>query len=404
MRALLLAAVLASAGVPSASAEEWGASAGVGAGLSGVEPVSAVDARGDLAWTGGELGLGVRLRVVGDRFATADWDEPADWLGVVRYLVVRNQADRDAARLDAEPDGWRLGLAAGSLGSVRVGTGTLVDGVSAGAIADQRATGLHLRAGRGASRAEAMTIDLARAGVAAASAEAPTGPVITIGSLAVDPRAPVSAETMIGAAPLAAASIAAALDTSGEAWRARFALDLGWAPGLGAGVALVASGDRRLTSRVVGRARVEAGVGTAGWIPAPFGPLYLRLRDHVGDGTLLDAARAGRLGGAGGAVSGALAVDDLGAVSASARYRPGLGGELSGRLALPVASRVQAGVDVAWMPAQDALLAGAEARVELGRWTWSGLEVARQYRPGDTMGLTAERPVWQATAWFGVVY
>ncbi len=403
MRAFVALVTVCVVGGTARADEQWGAQAGVGAGVVGVEPVSALDARGDLTWDAGEVGLGMRLRVVGDDFVGADWDEIADWVGVVRYLVVRNRAERDAARLDAEPDGWRVALAAGTLGAARVGTATLVDGLAAGAIADRRATGAHLRAGRGAIRAELLAADLARAGVTALAGEAPAGPVAVVGAVAIDPRAPVTGDAgMIDTAPLAAASIAAAVDRTGELWRARFALDLGWAPGLGAGAALVGSGERR-RGRWVGRARIEAGAGTGGWIAAPFGPLYLRLRDRVdGDRTLLDAARAGDLGGVGGAISGGVSADELGAITASLRHRPGLGGELAARIALPEARRIQAAADVAWMPQQGALLAGAEARVELGRLMWSGVELARQYRAGDTMGLVAERPVWTATAWFGV--
>jgi hypothetical protein len=56
---------------------------------------------------------------------------------------------------------------------------------------------------------------------------------------------------------------------------------------------------------------------------------------------------------------------------------------------------VQAAGFAAWMPAaDDALLVGGEAHVELGRHLWSGLEMGRQY-------LDAGKPVWQLTAWFG---
>jgi hypothetical protein len=55
MRVVVAAAVVCALG-STAHAEEWGGAAGIGAGVVGVEPVSAIDARGDLTWDGGALG------------------------------------------------------------------------------------------------------------------------------------------------------------------------------------------------------------------------------------------------------------------------------------------------------------------------------------------------------------
>jgi hypothetical protein len=401
-RAWIVVALCALSGTAHADGEVaavWGAAAGVGAGMSGIEPVSALEARGDLAWDGGAVGVGARLRVVGDQFAAADWDEAADWLGVIRYVVVRNRADREAARLATASGRTRIAVAAGGLGDLRIGAATVVDGLDAGILADRRPTGLHVRSGLRGAIAEVIASDPARVGVVAAAAEAPVGPVVALAAAAVDPRAP----TMAGAAPLGAVAIGIGRDRWTARGHGRVAVDLGWEPGLGVGAAVVASGEARAGDRIVGRGRAELGAGTAGWIAAPFGPLYLRLRERAAmDASLVDVARAGRLGGAGGAIALSVEADDVGAASASLRHRPGLGAEVAARAALPAAAVVQAAVETAWMPAQAALVVGAEARAELGRGLWSGLEVARQYRTGDTPGLHAELPVWQVTAWFGV--
>lgn len=405
MRTLLLVvAVLVAPGPVLADDLDWSAAGGVGAGFYGAETVSALELRGDVAWDGGALGLGGRLRMIGDDLADQDWDQAADWIALVRYLVVRNRAEREAARLedgDHLPAGWRLGLAAGTLGDVRAGTATVIDGFTTAALADRRATGVHARAARGELGGELIVGDVTRGTLIAASGAGRSGPVVLLGTAAVDP-----------AAPLGVVSAAVGLEGRSSRSRGRVALDLGWQPAFGAGVALVADGDLRLGARVILRGRGELGAGTGGYIAAPFGPLYLRLRDHSGamDERLVERARAHDLGGIGAAGSLALAVDDAGELSAGARLRPGLGTELTARAAVPATAGVQAAALVAWIPSHDdALLVGAEAHAELGRGLWSGLELGRQYKAdGEDMPfdgaqdrLYADRPVWQVTAWFG---
>ena len=389
---LVVAALLAAAPV---NAQEWSAAGGVGAGFYGAEPVSALEVRGDVAWDGGAVGLGGRLRMIGDDLAGQDWDEAADWIALVRYVVIRNRAEREAARMEdgeALPEGWRLGLAAGALGDVRAGTATVIDGFTTASLADRRATGVHARAARGEYGGELIVGDVTRGTLIAASGAGKSGPVVVLGTAAVDPSAPIGA-----------VSVAGGLEGRIERARGRVVLDLGWEPALGAGISLVADGDLRLSDRVIVRGRGELGAGTAGYVAAPFGPLYLRLRDHAGgmDETLVARARGHAFGGVGAAGSLAVAVDDLGELSAGARHRPGLGTELTARAAVPALAGLQAAALAAWMPSHDdALLVGAEAHAELGRGLWSALELARQYRTGDEM-LDADRAVWQVTAWFG---
>ncbi len=391
MRALIL--VVAVATPAYADEAVWSGSVGVGAGLAGIEPVSAAEVRGDLAWDGGAVGLGARVRVVGDEIATSDWDEVADWLAVLRYLVLRDEDDRSAARL-GQPARWRAAFAAGRLGAVRVGP--LVDGLITDAIAERPATGAHVRVGYGDVEGELAIADVARGGVVAAAGRGPVGPLEIGASAAVDPRAPRHVMGTIEQAPLAAVEAGVGYGDR----RRSIAIDAGWEPGLGAGAAIVARGATRLGERVQVRGEAELGVGSDGWIAAPFGPLYLRQRDVAGPmETLVDRARAGDLGGVDAAGELAIDVDDLGAASVGVRRRPGLGVEIDGRAALPALRGVQAAAVAAW--SEDALLVGGEAHAELGRAMWSGLELARQYRPGDTAGLYAERPVWQVTAWFG---
>lgn len=390
---LVVAASLAAA---PASAEEvgWSAAGGVGAGFYGAEPVSALELRGDVAWEDGAIGLGGRLRMIGSDLARHDWDEAADWIALVRHVVMKNRAEREAARLEvgeALPEGWRLGLAAGTLGDVRAGTATVIDGFTTAVVADRRATGVHARAARGEVGGEVIVGDVTRGTLIAASGAGRAGALVVLGTAAIDP-----------AAPIGVVSAAGGVEGRAERARGRAVLDLGWAPGLGAGVALVADGDLRLSDRVLLRGRGELGAGTGGYVAAPFGPLYLRLRDHAGAmQTLVARARAHELGGLGGAASLALAVDDVGELSAGARHRPGLGTELTARAAAPAFAGLQAAALAAWIPSHDdALLVGAEAHAELGRGLWSALELARQYRTGDEM-LDADRPLWQVTAWFG---
>ena len=398
----LVVAVIATAAPAYAEPPSYSAAGGVGAGFQGADPVSALELRGDLAWDGGALGLGGRVRMIGDDLARQDWDEAADWIALVRYLVVKNRAEREASRLEsgAAPDGWRLGLAAGALGDVRAGTATVIDGFTAGVIADRRATGVHARVARGETVGELIVGDLARVSPLVASGAGRVGPVVVLGTAAVDP-----------AAPLGVVSVAVGLEERTARARGRVALDLGWEPALGGGAAVVADGDLRLGARVVLRGRGELGAGTGGYVAAPFGPLYLRLRDHAGPmgETLIEQARAHALGGVGAAGALGVAVDDVGELSAGARRRPGLGTELTARLQAPAAAGLQVAALAAWIPShEDALLIGGEAHAELGRGLWSGLELARQYTAGDEMPaggaqdrLDAGRPLWQVTAWFG---
>ncbi len=215
----------------------------------------------------------------------------------------------------------------------------------------------------------------------------------------------------LDATPLVAITGSASWPAARDA-RGALAIDAAWQPTLGAGVAVVAHGELPAGARAMLRGRVELGVGTAGYLPAPFGPLYLRDREVAGVDaagamapTLIDRARAGDLGGAGGAASLTVDADGLGAGTVGARWRPGLGAEVLARAALPALRGTQAAALVAWAPgARDALLVGAEARTWLGRHLWSSLEAARQYGAGDDPGLHAQRPVWQVSAWFGVGY
>jgi len=386
-------------------------SAGLGAGILGAEPVSAAELRGDVAWDGGAAGLGARLRIVGDRIERADWDEVADWLALVRYVVVRNRAEREATRLDTAPDDrGRAAVALGALGGLRTGAGTIVDGFTAAALADRRATGLDARLGRGGASGELIVGDLARGTVIAGAGEAPVGPVVVGGGAAVDPRAPTrDAVGLVDTTPLVALDASAGVVRVIDGARGRLQLDAGWEPGLGAGLAVVGDGELRVGDRTFLRGRAELGAGSPRWIAAPFGPLYLRLREDAGPGgdtmpapTLVDRARGGELGGIGGALALAADADDVGSLAASVRVRPGLGPEVAARASAPAAARIQAAAFAAWMPTRDALLVGAEGRGELGHGMWTALEIARQYRAGDTLGLYAERPVWQVTAWFGV--
>src|SRR5207237_8313557 len=132
----------------------------------------ACELRGDLAWDAGALGLGARLRALGDRLEP--W-HAADWLAILRYFQIANGAARDAAQ--AQPtEGVRLAAAAGALGDLRLGDATVVDGFTSAALV-RRATGVDLRAGDGDASAEVVDADVLHDTMIAASATAPAGPL-----------------------------------------------------------------------------------------------------------------------------------------------------------------------------------------------------------------------------------
>jgi hypothetical protein len=383
MRFVAALLVVAGAGTAHADVIAQG-SAGLGAGAVGDEVLSAAEVRGDLAWTSGAAGLAARVEMIGDEVDRTDWDEVADWIAIVRYVVMRNEAAREESRLVAPDHRWRAEAAAGTLAPLHVGSGTVVDGFVSNVIADRRATSFAGRLARGETQVELIAGDVARGEVLAGAARAPVGPVEIGGGVAIDPRAPtIMLQTSTFIALDLSVGIGGLLEETEDRdpARGRVALDGGFQPGLGGGVALVADGEMRVGEQTFLRARGELGVGTTGYVAAPFGPLYLRLRENAGEmTTLFERARTNDLGGVGGALSLGADRDDLGSVTASFRHRPGLGDEWTARLAAPARSRVQAAALVAWMPQLDAFLLGGEARGELGYDLWSALDPSRRAR------------------------
>ena len=390
---LVAAAAWAVAGAGVAAAETDGepeleAAAAVGAGARCGQPLQAIDLAADLRHGALALGLGVRLRLIGDRFAVEDWDEVGDGLAVIRYL--------EWSHGDAERG---FGIAAGTLAPLELGT--VADGYTAAIDADRLHAGVRARAAIDGWSGQVALDDAAGPAVIAARADRRVD-AFTFGVQGgVDPGAPAA----MGTAALGMFAIdgGARTETAAGAARVASALDGGLAASLaGVGAWLGAGTETRWAGATVA-VRVDGTVGSGGFVPAPFGPLYRVTRAAAGRGmdapTLVERVRAGDLGGVGGGAALRVELLDLARVEAAMRFRPGLGGEARAGVALPQFRVVQAAAWVAAAPRLGQWAAAAELRAPIARRLQTGLEAARLY---GTEGLDAPRPVWQVTAWFGV--
>jgi hypothetical protein len=366
-----LVALVVSAGPARA---DLGGEVAVGGGVHAGDPVAALDARADWAQAGGgaALGLGVRLRTIGDAFDRDDWRTADDWAAILRYAVLRR-------------DDGTAELVAGAQPVITLGDGVLIDGVVPAALLDRRATGAHARLRTERATVEAVIDDVVAPTVIGAR-----------GVLARDPESDRGAELAIELAgdpgqPFGAAAVSGALSTTYREVTDRLELGVRAESSRAAGAWLAARiaaalGETRFALRG------EADAGSARDVAVPFGPLEPILRAQPMSMSQAPPA------GVGGAVR--LTVDALAVrLDAEMRARPGTGGEYEARLIAPAFDDVQLAALVAGAPSRDLLVAGAALRARVGGRAFVSVEAARQY---DLAMPGAPRAAWQATAWLGV--
>ncbi|HTJ43131.1 MAG TPA: hypothetical protein VL463_13595 [Kofleriaceae bacterium] len=353
----MIGALLVSGGVAHADA---GAEVSIGGGVHAGEATSAFDARASWEHSdgGAAIGLGVRVRAIGDAIVTRDWDDAHDWLAIVRYLALRR-------------DDGSFELAAGVQPIVTLGDGALAERVIPAVILDRRATGAHVRARTRAWRFDAVIDDVVAPEVIGTRAQWIRDD---------DERASVAID--LASDPLArfgATSVSAALTTR----------------------------DRNVIDRIEAGARIETTADAGVWIaattaaawsdarfvlrgeatlgaPPPFGPLYALERD------LMKVPEHGL----GGAVR--LDLDALGVhVDGSMRARPAQGAIFDARVAAPAYRDVQLAAIVAGNPSHHLYVGGGELRVRASTNAFVGIEAARQIDDASA------RAAWQATAWLG---
>lgn len=379
MRALL-PCLIGLALTRSVAAEPAGSASGaLGAGSFGGSAATSIELGIDLAGIDYTVGFGGRLRwVAGDGLRTADWDEPSELASVIRYLVHA----RDLG-------GTRLSVAVGELGGVELGHGAVVGGYASGLNLDHGHLGAQVRAEGKRFGGELLIDDLIGPRIAAARGYGRIGPVDVGLTAAGDLSAPGAMGTEL--IPILAADATLEAEAPSGRLGARVYGDAVWIAGLGAGAHLGLGLDLRpRAGRLQIGLRVEARGASGGYVPGWFGPLYERDRRIAGPmGSRLDVARAGGLDGVGGAASGSIEVDGLGALEASYAQRPGLPRLIAGRVLLPERDPVQLG---AWAAAEvgaggEGRALAAEARVRLPRRLFARLEAARLYRDAD--GLPA---------------
>jgi hypothetical protein len=148
--------------------------------------------------------------------------------------------------------------------------------------------------------------------------------------------------------------------------------------------------------------RTEISLGTSGYVPAFFGPLYQYKRAKElgpsGSDMLLDA-EMGRGGGLGGAVSAELASTDLFSARGGMLWRPGAGRTVWGGVNLayrrPLLFAFAGGLDLDG--GEFAPLGAAEARLSLPGGLFFAVDGARLFRRSES----GAAPVWTVSALVG---
>jgi len=409
--------------------EPW-ASGAVGAGVFAGELSAAVDLSLDLAGPRYAIGFGARLRWMrAEGFRDSEWDEISEWASLLRYLTY----ERESGEV-------RASFALGQLGGVVLGHGSVIDGYAAGIHVDHRRLGAGFRLEGSRLGVESLIDDLVSPRIVGARAygyrwvdrvRLDAG-LTGVADLVAPGVMPDGADGGAGGEPGQETVGFAVLDGSVRAYSADrrvsggLYLDLvaGGAPGVSrtaaAGFHTGATGEAMIAGARV-TLRSELQVGSDRYIGNWFGPLYERGRSHFqGSRSQLEVARAGGLGGPGGAVDAAIVHPRLGELQAAYRWRPGLGGLLHGRLGMPYLREIQgalwgavestgprAGESGAISePIIDPIMGGdrhnwivaGEMRVRLPRQLFATAELSRLYRDDDGGGLPS---VWTAMIGIG---
>jgi hypothetical protein len=324
------------------------------------------DLRAEWRGSGVAIGLGGRLRWRDGDLVRADWDDAGDWLGVIR-------------RLELAHHGARVHGAIGVGRLAPITQGGVADDYTTSALVDRRAPGAiaHLRSERLGFDAAVDDVTVPTMIATGVEARLSTG-----WSAGVDAAVDPAADRRTGVAAVGAVELAARY-TAGP-----FVFGAGAIVSSERDVAAVA---RTETAVARGRwhvgAMLEARAYGGATAAAPFGPLWSIEREAmiVGDGAGVAAA-----------VSGRLAIDELGVLDVGVRTRGARGDLATARLALPWWRQVQAGAYTA--VGEGAAIAAGEARVMwTPRW-FSSIEAGRGYRRAADDAL---EPVWQLSAWFG---
>lgn len=363
-------------------------SGSLGAGMVGTQPVATASAELDLERPGLSLGVGLDLRLDDGGLLDGDWDEWRDGARLLHHFTWRRAVGSGA-----------LSVAAGQLGPVEVGHGSLVDGL-AQSIEEGRATlGVEARGRLAGAAVHAFVDDAIAPAVAGGRIGGAASKHLALGASA-------AFDTGIrGPEPVAALAVDAEVSGAGGPVEGGIYLEGVRLQGMGEGVHLGARG--ALVSQRGGRVglRAEASWGSEGYVPGWFGALYLRDRDQLGDAAGAMDQRAWATangGGLAGLVELEIARPDLGLLRA--RIDTGRPGGRGARLTFSAPSWrwLQAGTWAA-LSESGAGIAG-ELRARFPRHLFARLEAARLYRREATDEMTTWRPIWTLGAAFGAVF
>jgi hypothetical protein len=355
VRLVAFSVLLAASAARADSGDTVAIGAAVGAGGQGSSTYGALELRLDALWRDVRIGLGGRAVVLDGAFRTADWNEPADALSVIRLV-------------EAHTPGKALALAGGALAPLSIGN--LSDAYRP-ALDDRPRTGARITLATRPVSGDLVIDDVRDPALAGGALD-----VRLTRSLAL--RAGALVDPSLGEAAIELALA--------RTWRAAGrALDLGAGaivePGAGVHALAYAALARDVRgARLSGRADLRAGTGTVG---GAFGPLYRAEREMLWNSSGADI----------GAGLSAGVIAPAGWLAASARlHAVGAVASISG--GAPLNRWLQA---VAWAAASRNTAAGAAAiHVQWARRFASALEVARMI---DTDAMSPS-PVWSATAWF----
>ncbi len=329
------------------------------------------------------LGIALRLRMVDGGPLASDWDELSDVGRVLRYLVWKRSL----------ADSVSFSLAAGHLGNVRLGHGSLALGYASGLDFDRGRAGAELRAVIGDGTGHIFIDDLTRGEIVGGrfASAVTSSEALVLGVTAAHDR--IAAITLVG--------VDAEVVGSREWFVGALYSDLAAAIGIGAGVHLGARIEAARDEAHGIEVRGEVRFSSSGYVPGWISPMYLRDRDQLGDHmdapTLAEHARA-KTGGGGswlGQIRGRTA---LGNAEATLATRPGLPWQASGRFGLPSYRAIQL---AAWMVFEKdgAAALACELRITLPRSLFLRGELARQYTRLDERWT----PQWLAGASLGAV-